>query len=78
MGGIDVLNAGGYIQHAADPRMAYGSYERPMRYAPGPGVPGSPYPAYGIPGNPYAGGGPSGANQATINPRASNEIGSGR
>lgn len=23
MGGIDVLNVGGYIQHAADPRMAY-------------------------------------------------------
>lgn len=27
-GGIDVLNVGGYIQHAADPRMAYGSLAR--------------------------------------------------
>lgn len=27
--------------------------------------------------NPYAGGGPSGANQATNNPKASNEIGGG-
>lgn len=62
-----------------NPRLAYGSYERPLRYAPGPGIPGNPYPGPGgFPGNPYAGGGPSGANQATINPRASNEIGSGR
>ena len=28
-------------------------------------------------GNPYDGGGPSGANQATNNPKASNEIGCG-
>ncbi|MEH2513055.1 hypothetical protein V1291_004409 [Nitrobacteraceae bacterium AZCC 1564] len=61
-----------------NPRMAYGSYRRPMRYAPGPGIPGNPYPSGGIPGNPYAGGGPSGANQATNRPNASNEIGSGR
>ncbi len=27
-GGVDVLNVGGYIQHAADPRMAYGSLVR--------------------------------------------------
>lgn len=27
-GGIDVLNVGGYIQHAADPRMAYGMLAR--------------------------------------------------
>lgn len=27
-GGIDVLNVGGYIQHAADPRMAYGTLAR--------------------------------------------------
>lgn len=28
MGGIDVLNVGGYIHHAADPRMAYSSLVR--------------------------------------------------
>jgi hypothetical protein len=28
-------------------------------------------------GNPYAGGGPTGANQATNNPKASNEIAGG-
>jgi ribulose-phosphate 3-epimerase len=28
MGGIDVLNVGGYIQHAGDPRMAYGTLAR--------------------------------------------------
>lgn len=28
MGGIDVLNTGGYIHHAADPRMAYGTLAR--------------------------------------------------
>lgn len=27
-GGVDVLNVGGYIQHAADPRVAYGSLMR--------------------------------------------------
>jgi len=27
-GGVDVLNVGGYIQHAADPRMAYGTLAR--------------------------------------------------
>jgi len=61
-----------------NPRMAYGSYDRPMRYAPGPGIPGNPYPGYGIPGNLYAGGGPYGANQATNGPKASNEIAGGR
>jgi hypothetical protein len=61
-----------------NPRVAYGSSRRPMRYAPGPGIPGNAYPSGGIPGNPYAGGGPSGSNQATNRPNASNEIGSGR
>lgn len=28
MGGVEVLNVGGYIQHATDPRMAYGSLAR--------------------------------------------------
>jgi ribulose-phosphate 3-epimerase len=28
MGGIDVLNVGGYIQHANDPRLAYGTLAR--------------------------------------------------
>jgi ribulose-phosphate 3-epimerase len=28
MGGVDVLNVGGYIQHAGDPRLAYGSLAR--------------------------------------------------
>jgi ribulose-phosphate 3-epimerase len=28
--GIDVLNVGGYIQHASDPRMAYGTLARSM------------------------------------------------
>lgn len=28
MGGIDVLNVGGYIQHAGDPRQAYGTLAR--------------------------------------------------
>jgi ribulose-phosphate 3-epimerase len=28
MGGVDVLNVGGFIQHAADPRMAYGAMAR--------------------------------------------------
>lgn len=28
MGGIDVLNVGGYIQHATDPRMAFGTLAR--------------------------------------------------
>jgi ribulose-phosphate 3-epimerase len=28
MGGVDVLNVGGFIQHASDPRMAYGSLAR--------------------------------------------------
>lgn len=28
MGGVDVLNVGGFIQHAADPRMAYGMLAR--------------------------------------------------
>jgi len=28
MGGVDVLNVGGYIQHASDPRMAYGTLAR--------------------------------------------------
>lgn len=28
MGGIDVLNVGGYIQHASDPRLAYGTLAR--------------------------------------------------
>jgi len=28
MGGIDVLNVGGYIQHASDPRVAYGALAR--------------------------------------------------
>lgn len=27
-GGVDVLNTGGYIQHAADPRVAYGTLSR--------------------------------------------------
>ncbi len=61
-----------------NPRLAYGSYDRPLRYAPGPGIPGNPYPGFGIPGNPYAGGGPYGANQATNRPNASNEIAGGR
>lgn len=70
--------SGRYADCYRNPRMAYGSYRRPSRYAPEPGVYGSPYPGYGIPGNPYAGGGPSGANQATNSPKASNEIGNGR
>jgi ribulose-phosphate 3-epimerase len=28
MGGVDVLNVGGFIQHASDPRMAYGALKR--------------------------------------------------
>jgi ribulose-phosphate 3-epimerase len=28
MGGVDVLNVGGFIQHASDPRMAYGALSR--------------------------------------------------
>jgi ribulose-phosphate 3-epimerase len=28
MGGVDVLNVGGFIQHASDPRMAYGALAR--------------------------------------------------
>jgi ribulose-phosphate 3-epimerase len=28
MGGVDVLNVGGFIQHASDPRMAYGALVR--------------------------------------------------
>lgn len=28
MGGVDVMNVGGFIHHAADPRMAYGSLAR--------------------------------------------------
>jgi len=28
MGGVEVLNVGGYIQHASDPRVAYGSLAR--------------------------------------------------
>jgi len=28
MGGVEVLNVGGYIQHASDPRMAYGTLAR--------------------------------------------------
>ena len=27
-GGVDVLNVGGFIQHAADPRLAYGMLAR--------------------------------------------------
>lgn len=30
IGGVDVLNVGGYIQHASDPRMAYGTLARSM------------------------------------------------
>lgn len=30
LGGVEVLNVGGYIQHAADPRMAYGSLARAL------------------------------------------------
>jgi ribulose-phosphate 3-epimerase len=28
LGGVDVLNVGGFIQHATDPRMAYGALAR--------------------------------------------------
>lgn len=70
--------SGRYADCYRNPRMAYGTYNRPMRYAPGPGVPGNPYPGFGIPGNIYAGGGPTGANQATNGPNASNEIAGGR